>query len=87
MMTEKESLKYLVSAIFERAVQDYRELRACEKDDIIDNNESQYGILEIENFLCSQWGYDLLSIMDVSVTPIDILHKLQSEPAGRLSAA
>lgn len=77
-----ESIKALVCAIFEQAIEDYKSLNI---NHIEIKKDSQgtglYSVKDIEIFFRSKWCARLLEMIDIDFSGVDILNEVQSQCA------
>lgn len=70
----------LCSDIVEQAVEDYRELRRKNKDEIKHKDEGTFSKEDIESFFRGEWCHDILNGLDSRIDGVNILRQLKNEP-------
>lgn len=73
-------IRELCEAIYMQAVNDYRELLKLGKFEVRTKDEGYYSLVEIEEFLMSEWADVLARILRLPVSNWAILKQLRSEP-------
>lgn len=73
----------LCSAIVEQAVEDYRELRKKDKEEIIHKDEGIFSKDDIESFFRGAWCRSILNGFGSRIDGVNILRQLKAEPIQR----